>query len=119
MKNIKLILLAAALCLSLASCGMNTARNNAANNSVTAAPKATNNVSDTNNGRIEEDNRTGSMTDTAGNAVNNATDAAGNIVRDAGDAVGNAADSAGNIANDAIQGAGDAIGVNDANGNGR
>lgn len=123
MKNIKLIFISATICALLASCGMNTARNNANTNTINNSPKPTataaNNVSDTNNGKIEEDNKTGNMADTAGNAVNDASDAAGNIVRDAGDAVGDAADSVGDMAKNAVDGAGDAVGMNDANGNGR
>lgn len=123
MKNIKLIFISATICALLASCGMNTARNNA-NSSPKPTSTATTNVSDTNNGRVEEDNRTNNsanndMTNTAGDTASNIGDAAGNMARDAGDVVGDAANGVGDMASDAINGAGDAVGMNGGNNNGQ
>lgn len=102
MKTIKLILMSMVLSAVLTSCGM---RNNEP--ARTQAPmNENNNVSDTNNGRVEEDIRDAG--ESAGNAVDNIGDAAGDVV-----------DGVGNAAGDVVEGVGDAVGTNDANNNGR
>jgi len=104
MKTIKLILLCTALSIGLTSCGMNN--NEPARTETPMHTQDTNNVSDTNNGRVEEDIRDAG--DSAGNAVDNIGDAAGDVV-----------DGVGNAAGDVVEGVGDAVGTNDANNNGR
>ncbi|MCH5210374.1 MAG: hypothetical protein J1F01_05350 [Oscillospiraceae bacterium] len=116
MKGIKLILLSVVITAMLTSCGTN----NAKNTKTSPAPRATSssNVSDTNNGTIEDDSKnTGnSMRDDAGNAVKDAGDmakdagdAVGDIARDTGDVAGDIVDGAGNVVEDAGDAVGDAV----------
>lgn len=115
MKNIKLIFISAAICALLASCGMNTARNNANTTKTSPAPTSTasGNVSNSTKNAAEN------AVDSTGNAVKDAGDTAGNVVQDAGNAAGNVVRDAGDVVEDTVEGVGDAVGVNDANGNGR
>ncbi len=102
MKTIKLILLCTALSIGLTSCGMNN--NEPARTETPMHTQDTNNVSDTDNGRVEEDVR--DVGDSAGNAVDNMGQAAGDVVEGVGDAAG-----------DMVDGVGDAMNGNNNNNN--
>ena len=93
MKGIKLVILSVIVTAMLASCGTNNARNS-------AAPKATDtgNVSDTNNGKVQDDTKDTGMKNDTDNAAKDTGDAA----KDVGDAAGNAVKDAGDAAKDAV-----------------